>query len=222
MPTPTLPTLVVEIVSDIVCPWCFIGLRRFEKAAASLANRAVVEARFAPYRISPDVPAGGVPYREHLLGKFKSEKRIEEIWERVRGVGLQDGIAFAFDRQRTMPDTLPGHRLIRFAQETADAKTTHRLVEALFVAHFCDARDTGDATVLADLAEAAGLPREAAGAMLASDAYADDVYAEVKSWEMMGVTGVPAFVVERERGVSGAQPVETLVAFFEECLAARG
>ncbi len=217
--TDALPTLAVEIVSDLVCPWCFIGLRRFERAAAAVADRARVVPRFVPYRISPDVGPAGEDYRAHLLGKFKTEAKLGEVWARVADVGRADGITFAFESIARMPDSLPGHRLMQCAQAEGAPGVAQRLLGALFVAHFTDGRDTGDAAVLRALAVEAGLDGDRVDAVLASDAYGGEVFGEMKAMELLGVRGVPAFIVDRERGVSGAQPAETLVNFFDECIA---
>ncbi len=213
-----VPTLTIEIASDLVCPWCFVGKRRLDRAIERVAPRVTVKTRWLPFQLDPSVPRAGVDYKDNLVRKFGSAKRIEDAWARLTELGREDGIAFRFDAQKVMPHTITGHRLVAHAQSLDDASLTDRLVEGLFRAHFCDGRDTGNLDVLVDVAADAGLEREATRAMLLGDAHAAEVADEIAEVRALGISSVPTFIVDRRFGVAGAQPVETLEAVITRAL----
>jgi predicted DsbA family dithiol-disulfide isomerase len=197
--------LAIDVVSDVVCPWCFIGKRRLEQAMVTAGIPATI--RWRPYQLDPTIPPGGKSRREYLLAKFGSEDRIRQMQRRIETAGVEEGIEFAFDRIGVSPNTLDAHRLIRWAGE---ADLGDAVVEALFRAYFLDGRDIGDHQVLANIAASAGLGSEGAAARLASDQDAAAVRAEVEAAQRMGVTGVPTFILAGRYAVVGAQPAQDL------------
>ena len=199
--------LKVEVVSDVICPWCYIGKRRFEKALALV--EAEVELRWLPFQLNPDMPRQGMARAEYRARKFGSIERGRSLDARVAAEGEGEGIAFAFERIERTPNTLAAHRLIEIAQEQGRG---NGVVDALFRAYFEEARDIGDAAVLAEIAAAAGLAGWPGG---------DEkrVAALEASMRGLGISAVPTFIFDRRLGVSGAHPPESLAAAMREALA---
>jgi len=203
--------LAVDVVSDVVCPWCYIGKRKLEQALSELRVREPgieVAVRWHPFQLNPDLPAEGIPRSAYLDAKFGGGQRAAEIYARVRAVGESVGIAFDFERIELQPNTQTAHRLIAWAQQAADAEA---LVERLFRAYFIEGRFLGDAGELATLAEEAGFARDAAQALLASDRLRAEVDAEYREAQEAGITGVPFFIFNGRTAVSGAHDPQTLL-----------
>jgi predicted DsbA family dithiol-disulfide isomerase len=144
--------LTIEVVSDVVCPWCFIGMRRLERAIA-LVREGLPDfqyvLRWRPFFLNPDTPPEGEPYLPFLVQKFGGRERVDEIWQRIREVGTTLGIDYQFEKIQVRANTLNAHRLIHWAQERGDATA---LVERLFVAQFEQGENVSDAMVLGDIA----------------------------------------------------------------------
>jgi predicted DsbA family dithiol-disulfide isomerase len=211
------PPLSIDIVSDVVCPWCYIGKRRLEAALARRtsddAQRAQV--RWLAFQLNPDIPASGVDRRSYLEQKFGGPERAKQIYARVKAAGNEVGIPFDFERIARQPNTVNAHRLIAWAQDL-DLKASDALIERLFRAYFVDGIDIGDIDALADLAGDAGFDATAARAWLASDAGRAAIEAEERHSRALGVTGVPFFVFNQRLAVSGAQPPEVLLGAMEQ------
>ena len=210
--------LTIDIVSDVVCPWCYIGKRRLEAALANLRQarpELPVAIRWLPYFLNPDTPPQGEPYRPFLEAKFGGPEKLAETWARLREAGNSVGINFAFERIEKRANTLAAHRLIhRFqAENPGDPQA---LVAALFAAQFLDGRHVGDPEVLADIAAACGDDRQVAAAFLASDLYAQEVQAMAAQAGSMGISGVPFFIFNGKLAVSGAQPPAVLLDAMDQ------
>ncbi len=207
-PDPDLP--IVDVVSDVVCPWCYVGKRHLESALAALAEAGepVPAVRWHPYELNPGLPAEGVDRREYLERKFGGPARAAQVYERVRRAGTQAGIAFDFERIALQPNTRDAHRLVAWGQTRGDAGP---LVERLFRAYFVEGRFVGSHEVLADLAAEAGEDRDAALEFLASGVGRDEVAQAEARAATLGITGVPFFIVDGRYGLSGAQPAEAFV-----------
>jgi predicted DsbA family dithiol-disulfide isomerase len=197
--------LAIDVVSDVVCPWCFIGKRRLERALAS--SRVPATIRWHPYQLDPTIPTGGKSRRDYLVAKFGSEDRIRQLQRNIETVGAAEGIDFAFDRIAVAPNTLDAHRLIRWAGEAGAAD---QVVEALFRAYFLEGRNIGDREVLADIAASCGMKRDEVAQRLASDEALAAVRTSVQAAQQLGVTGVPTFILAGRYAVVGAQPADTL------------
>lgn len=203
--------LTVEVVSDVVCPWCRIGKAHLDAALAAWAVQQPerpVQVRWHPYFLAPDLPTGGVPYHDFMRRKFGSQAAVDALFARVLAAAPARLPAFRFDRIAQRPNTLAAHRLIDAAQQrrgNADA-----IVTALFEAFFVEGRDVGDLDTLAELAAAAGEDRNATRALLQSDAGVAEVRASAAA--LAGVGGVPLFVVAGGRPLAGAVPAEQLLA----------
>jgi predicted DsbA family dithiol-disulfide isomerase len=202
--------LVIEIASDVVCPWCYIGKRRMEKALALLDGKVQPDIRWLPFELNPDMPAGGMPRAAYREAKFGSVERGRELDARVAAEGRGEGIAFAFERIERTPNTRAAHQLIDLAQSQGKAGP---VVDALFRAYFEEARDIGDAAVLAAIATAHGVSG------WPGQANATGVAENEESVRRLGISAVPTFIFERKFGVSGAHPPETLAASIREALA---
>jgi len=199
------PELRIDVVSDVVCPWCYVGKRRLEQAMELLPG-VRTEVFWRPFQLDGTIPKGGIPRAEYLARKFGSDK-ARDMYARLEGVGRNVGINFAFERIKVSPNTLDAHRLIRWAQMAGgQADVTERLFDLFFT----QGADIGDPDVLADLATEFGLEREVAERLLAGDSDLAEVQAEIETAQRIGVQGVPFFIFNSTIAVSGAQPAEVL------------
>ena len=207
---PAAAPLYVDIVSDVVCPWCYIGKRKLEAALARLGTGPdqVATVRWHPFELNPDLPIRGMPRAAYLQAKFGGAASADAIYARVRAVGAEVDIPFAFELIRVQPNTLAAHRLIAWAQQRGDADA---LVERLFRAYFTEGRPIGEVDELVALAADAALPAEEARAMLLSDGYKSEVEAECGEAREAGISGVPFFIFNGRTAVSGAHDPETLL-----------
>jgi predicted DsbA family dithiol-disulfide isomerase len=194
-----MKTLAIEVASDVVCPWCYIGKRRLEKALALLKGEFRVEVRWLPFQLNPDLPSDGIPRAEYRKAKFGSLERSKQMDARVIAEGKGEGIEFAFDRMETQPNTTQAHRLIGLAQEQG---LGNEVVNALFNAHFEQGRKIGDPEVLAEIAAQCGVQ--------GWPGKAPDVSGLEEEVRELGISGVPTFIFERRHGISGAYPPEQL------------
>ena len=203
----------MEIYSDIVCPWCFIGKRRLEQAieTAGYANRAHVTWR--PFQLNPTMPKSGMDRRAYLDAKFGGAEARRAIEERLAKAGEADGIVFAFDRIERTPNTFEAHRLMWRAQQH---RKQDDLAEALFHAYFSEGRDIGDGQTLVDIAAEIGLHRDEARQFLASDQGVEEVRTEEAAGHRLGIQGVPYFVLNGSVSISGAQPPDIFVSALQQ------
>jgi predicted DsbA family dithiol-disulfide isomerase len=211
--------LAIDIVSDVVCPWCYIGMRRLGIALTELGRaepELQLRMRWHPFQLNPELPEEGVERRSYLEAKFGGPERAAEIYARVRAAGDSVGIPFDFDRIAVQPNTCDAHRLIGWAQAQADANP---LVERLFRAYFLEGRDIGDRAGLAELAGEAGFDVAAAAAFLDSDVGIAEIEAADRRAREMGIGGVPFFVFNEHLAVSGAQTPDVLLAAIAQARA---
>lgn len=201
----------VDIVSDVICPWCYIGKRRLEKAL-TLRPHLALETNWRPFQLNPDMPAEGIERRAYLAAKFGAAAHAVRIYANVTEAGASVDIPFAFDRIQRTPNTRDAHRLIRHAaaQDRADA-----VVEALFRAYFTAGRDIGDRKVLAEIAGETGLDAAETSEWLASPAELEQVLAEDRGARRLGINAVPCFIFEGQYAVSGAQDPEFFLPVFD-------
>jgi predicted DsbA family dithiol-disulfide isomerase len=192
----------LEIASDVICPWCYIGKRRLEKALGLLKNELTPRISWLPFQLNPGMAKEGVPRAEYRKAKFGSLERSRQLDARVIAEGRSEGIEFAFDRIERTPNTTQAHRLIALAENQGP------VVDALFRAYFEEAKDIGDPAVLADIAAQCGVkgwPEQA-----------PDVSALEEEVRAMGISAVPTFIFDRRSGISGAYPAETLAGAIRE------
>ena len=200
-------SITVDVVSDVVCPWCFIGQKRLDKAIA--AADVEVHVRWRPFQLDATIPPGGMDRRQYMLGKFGSEERIQQIHARIEPLGKAEGIHFAFDAIKVAANTLDAHRVIRWAG-AAGEDVQNRLVRRLFQLNFEEGANLGDHAVLAKAAGEAGMDASVVETLLPTDADVDAVSNEIATASRMGITGVPCFLLEGKYAVMGAQDADTL------------
>lgn len=208
----------IEIYSDLVCPWCFIGKRRMEEAleTGGYANRAHIAWR--PFQLNPTMQKSGTDRRSYLEAKFGGAEARRAMEERVAKAGEADGIVFAFDRIDRTPNTFDAHRAMWFAQQWGKQD---ELAEALFHAYFTEGRDIGDRHVLVKVAAETGLDGDEVRQFLASDQGIEEVRTEEAAGHRMGIRGVPYFVLNGRYAISGAQPPDILVSALQKAEAER-
>lgn len=200
-------SITVDVVSDVVCPWCFIGQKRLDKAIA--AADIEVHVRWRPFQLDPTIPPGGMDRRQYMLGKFGSEERIQQIHARIEPLGEAEGIHFAFGAIKVAANTLDAHRVIRWAGAAGD-DVQNRLVRRLFQLNFEEGANIGDHAVLVKAAGEAGMDASVVETLLPTDADVEAVRNEITTASRMGITGVPCFLLEGKYAVMGAQDADTL------------
>ncbi|MCU0987030.1 MAG: DsbA family oxidoreductase [Acetobacteraceae bacterium] len=203
-------TLSLTVVSDAICPWCWIGKRRLDQALEELARtdpELSFSVAFFPFMLNPDMPEEGVARAEYRIAKFGSLERSRELDARVAEAGGAAGLAFRHDLMARTPNTTNAHRLSRFA---AEAGCQPAVMEAIFRAYFQEGRDIGDGATLAAIAAEAGMDGVAIAARLATGEAREEVQAEAAAASRAGISGVPTFVLNRHVLFSGAQAPETI------------
>jgi predicted DsbA family dithiol-disulfide isomerase len=202
------PTISIDIVSDVVCPWCYIGQKRMRKALLAVPE-IDVEIRWRPYQLDPTIPPQGRDRREYMLAKFGSEARLRDMHARIVPLGEAVGIDFDFEAITVSPNTLDVHRVIRWAQNAGDG-VQDRLVQRLFSGYFELGENIGDHHILVEAARLSGMDPTIVQALLPTDADRDTVAEEVSTASRMGITGVPCFLLEGKYAVMGAQDADVL------------
>ncbi len=203
-------TLLIEIASDVICPWCYIGKRRLEKALAALDGEVEARIEWLPFQLNPGMPEGGMARADYRRQKFGSLEKGRALDARVAQEGAGEGIAFAFERMQRTPNTVAAHRLIGLAQKQGKAGA---VVDALFRAYFEEAKDIGDPAVLQSIAEQAGVTGQP------DEGVVRDVEEKEERVRDYGISGVPTFIFNRTSGLSGAYPPEQLAQAIREAAA---
>lgn len=201
----------IDVVFDTICPWCFIGKHRIERALAS-RPKVRAEFRWRPFLLNPDMPDEGMDYAFYLERKFGSSYRVQRIQSAIVQAGESEGIAFNFDTVRRIPRSVNSHRLIQWAAESGRQS---ELVEAVFRAYFVGAQDIGSIAVLCDIAASCGLDRKAAANYLHGPAGYASVEAENGRVHRLGVGGIPCYIIDGHYAVSGAQEPDMLARLID-------
>lgn len=220
-----IPSIVasmrIEIFSDVICPWCFIGKRRFETAISRLKDRGVdvqVDYSFRPFQLDPTAPTDSpTPAKDAYAKKFGGPERATEILDHVTSVAAQDNITFNMDIA-VRANTFLAHRLLSYALKQHGTAVQIPLKERIMDAYFTDGKNIGDIDVLADCAESAGIDRLVAHTFLSGDEFVDEVRSEIAEAAEYGVTAVPTFVINGQWSVPGAQDVEMFERIIERIL----
>ncbi len=211
-------TLHIEMVSDLVCPWCWVGLRRL-KGAMALVPDLDVEVLFRPFELDPTIPAGGTDYKAYMKSRFGSDQsrdRANQMRDALIQYGEEEGIPFDFDRITRRPISFDAHRLVYWAQGQSLGMQAK---EALFEAYFAKGLDIGDHQVLITLASEIGLDANIVSDLLASDADVETTRQEQSLFRQMGISGVPTFIALRQIAVQGAESSEKLARFLNTAAA---
>jgi predicted DsbA family dithiol-disulfide isomerase len=218
MPDPAREPVTIDVVSDVVCPWCFIGKSRLEKALA-LKPDIPVEVRFHPYFLNPWVPREGMARADYLTTKFGSPEGYGQIAQRVKAAAAAEGLTYASEKMARQPNTLDCHRLIRWAGEIGKAAA---MKQRLMDLYFTDGADLSDADVLVRAAADVGLNADEVRTRLASEHDVDAVEAQAKAASEAGINGVPFFILAGRFAVSGAQEPEYLADAIARAAAEAG
>ncbi|MBN8898402.1 MAG: DsbA family oxidoreductase, partial [Rhodospirillales bacterium] len=184
---PPKARLAIEIVHDLVCPWCYLGVRRLMRTLRRRPD-LLYELTWRPFLLNPDMPRGGMSRPDYVIRKFGGEDRARRLYSSIAEIGRAEGMLFRFDRIRRTPSSVDAHRLVRFAARVGRADA---MVEALFSAHFTDGHDIGDHAVLAAIAAACGLDPLPVRRFLAPEEEADSVHADKLRSHRLGINGVP-------------------------------
>ncbi|WP_415716800.1 DsbA family oxidoreductase [Roseibium sp.] len=203
-----MPPLTVDVVSDVMCPWCFIGKRRLEAALRSVPQLDV-HVRWHPFQLDATLPKTGKDRQQYLSDKFGGLERAAAIYSNIRAAGLEEGIDFTFDDIKLSPNTLDCHRLILWSR--AD-KLQDEVVERLFKAYFLDGEDLTKAETLVRISDEAGMESDLVEHLLGTETDLDKVEAGIQKAQESGVTGVPCFIIDGRFVLAGAEKPETIAA----------
>lgn len=201
------PKLNLDVIVDVVCPWCFLGKRRLDAAIAELDDLDI-EVRYRPFQLDPSIPAEGIEREEYVIGKFGSADALDEAHARLFALGADVGITYAFDLIEKTPNTLDAHRLVRWAAEEGLGDP---MIERLFSLFFEEGADLTSTDTLVAAAEEIGLDGDEVTMKIEDGADLEAVKADIAHAGRMGITGVPTVIVENKFAISGAQTSEVLV-----------
>lgn len=214
-------TVLIEMVSDLVCPWCWLGLRRLDAAIEQIGDELDVHVVYRPYQLDPTVPLEGMDYKAYMTSKFGGtgdsaeaearKDRFSEMRSALEDYGKAEGIPFQFSGITRRPNTLNAHRLVRWAQ---GQDRGHAAKEALFNAYFTDHRDIGDLGVLSDIASEIGLDRALVTDLLNGPADIEATAKEEAFYRQLGIGGVPTYIANQKVAAQGAEDTEKLVKFI--------
>ena len=203
---PAKARLQIEIVHDLVCPWCYLGIRRLFRTMRRRPDM-IYELTWRPFLLNPDMPRSGMSRADYVIRKFGGEDRARRLYGSITEIGTAEGVAFRFDRIRRTPSSVDAHRLVRFAARYGRGR---EVVEALFAAHFSDGHDIGDFGVLRAVGLSCGLDAIEVLSFLNSDNDVDAVHADNLRAHRLGINGVPCFVVAGRHAIAGAQEPEVI------------
>jgi predicted DsbA family dithiol-disulfide isomerase len=205
--------ITIDVISDVVCPWCYIGKRRLEKAVDQLKDQYEFDIHYHPFELNPAVPKKGYNQKVYLSEKFGGMERYEQLTARVTGVAADEGITFRYDLQNISPNTFDAHRIVWYAGQEGKQLAT---VEAFFKAYFTDGVDLSKKENLVTVAVAAGLNKEKVERLLETEEGTLEIKKEYAFNQNAGVTGVPFYIINNKYAVSGAQPADVFVDALEE------
>jgi predicted DsbA family dithiol-disulfide isomerase len=207
--------LVIEVVFDFVCPWCYLGVRRLSFLLARRQDLDV-DLSWRPFLLNPDMPRSGMSRADYMIRKFGAEDRARRLYASIAELGAAEGIEFNFTAIRRTPNSVDAHRLVR---EAARYGVADRLVQRIFAAHFVEGLDIGSHAILASLAVQQGMDQEEVEAFLSSGEGTEFVHAENLHAHRLGINGVPCFLIDGEHAIAGAQEGEVLERLVDLALA---
>ncbi len=205
--------LRIEIYSDVICPWCYVGKRRLERALGQLDDRVKAQISWRPFQLNPTMPEEGMDRALYLKAKFGSLDAFGQMKEHLLAAGVEEQIPFAFETVLRTPNTFTGHRLIWYAEQQG---CQDAVVESLFRGYFTEGADIGSVPVLGQLAGRAGLDATAVESFLRSEEGATEVKAEETAGRRLGIRGVPYFVLNGSLSLSGAQSPDVFLSAFQQ------
>jgi predicted DsbA family dithiol-disulfide isomerase len=203
----------IEVYSDIVCPWCYVGKRRLERALAQLNGGAQARITWRPFQLNPTMPLDGMDRATYLKAKFGSLEAFGQMKEQLLAAGADEQIPFAFEKIQRTPSTFAAHRLVWYAEQQGKQDA---MVEALFRGYFLEGKNIGDVKTLTHVAAEAGLDRTETEEFLESENGVVEVKAEEAVGRQLGIRGVPYFVFNGRLSISGAQPPDIMVSAIQQ------
>lgn len=206
--------IMIDVIADIVCPWCFLGRKRLEKAI-TLLPEFDINVHWKPFQLSPEIPQQGKPYQEHMRAILGNRDAVDEAERTLIALGEEDGIAFDFSAIARMPNTLDAHRVIYWAAQDENG-VQDALVGELFSRFFEQGQDIGKAEILVEAAAAAGMKARVVEKLLTTDIDRDTIQQDITGAHYIGVRGVPCFIVDKKFVVMGAQPIELLADAIQQ------
>ncbi len=209
--------VLIDILFDPICPWCYIGKRRLDEAI-SQRPEIQVKRRWQPFLLNPEMPSEGLDRTAYLVRKFGSEERVRRVYGAIEEAGLSVEIDFAFERIKQTPNTVDAHRVVRFADQYGKADVT---AEMLFNRYFIDGDNIGDSKILLDIAKQLDLDLKSLAAYLDSDQDIDLIYEKNARAHRMGINGVPSYLFNEHLAISGAQEPPVLVRLLDAALASK-
>ncbi|MFM2487008.1 DsbA family oxidoreductase [Celerinatantimonas yamalensis] len=208
--------LDIQFISDVMCPWCVVGLGNLNKALTQLADKVDTQLSFQPFELNPDMPAEGQGFQEHIIEKYGvSKEQSEQNRLQIKARGKEVGFDFNFTDQSRMQNTFDAHRLLHWAQVEGKQAA---LKMALFTAHFTHNQNVNNYTVLAHLAATVGLDKKAAQSVLENGQYADEVRQKEAFWRQNSISSVPTIIINNKYAITGGQPVASFKQLIEEIL----
>jgi predicted DsbA family dithiol-disulfide isomerase len=204
-----MKTIKIDIVSDVVCPWCYLGKARLEAALGQMKD-VTAEINWRPYQLDPTIPRGGVDRKKYMEAKFGTGPRLGEVHKQLEGFGREVGIRYEFDAIKVAPNTMDAHRLIRWAAQ-AGAGIQGKVVDRLFKLYFTEGADIGNHAVLIKAGSENGMDKAIIEALLPTDAEEAGVIGEIATSKQLGISGVPCFIFNQKYAVSGAQTPDILI-----------
>ncbi|SFK61379.1 DsbA family oxidoreductase [Falsiroseomonas stagni] len=204
--SPPRARLQIDVVFDLVCPWCFLGTRRLRRTLRARPDIAA-DITWRPFLLNPDIAPGGVPRQDYIVRKFGGEDRARRLHATIAELGRGEGLIFNFDLIRRIPPSLDAHRLVRLADQHGVAADA---VDTLFQAYFCEGQDIGDIAVLASIGATLGMDEGASRRLLSGPAEVEAVHADNLRAHRLGINGVPCFVVQGRHAIAGAQEPEVI------------
>jgi predicted DsbA family dithiol-disulfide isomerase len=201
----------IDLFSDVICPWCFIGKRRLERALKIRSNPRV-DINWRAFQLNPDMPKNGIAREQYIEAKFGGPERAQGIYDNIRRVGETEGLEFRFDKIKRTPNTILAHRLISWSKHL---KISDLIVESLFKAYFFEGLDIGSIETLIELLEELEINTEAFKSYIKTDNGLDEVSDETRFAYENGITGVPCFIFDKKYSVSGAQEPEAFFPLFD-------
>lgn len=201
----------VDVVSDVVCPWCYIGKRRLEKAMAQLADQYEFDVEYHPFELNPSMPIEGANQKMYLTKKFGSAQRYEQITQHVTEVAATEGLRFDFSKQEVAPNTRAMHAIIAFAKTKGKQLETK---EAYLKAYFTDGVDLSNPHNILAIAESVGLKKEEVRDVVSNPKALEQIAVAENHMQKLGISGVPFYIINNQHGLSGAQPTDVFKDVF--------
>lgn len=210
------PSVTIDVISDVMCPWCYIGKTNLDEAIAK-AEDIDIQVTWRPYQLDSSLPKEGMDRAEYLNNKFGGEAGANQVYGRIRDAGKALGIAFNFEDMKVSPNTLDAHRLILWAGGQSP-EVQNKIVERLFEVFFLEGGHIGQDDILVEIAKEAGMDGNIVDGLLKSDEDKERVSKDIDHAREMGVTGVPCFIVDNKFAVMGAQPADQIFAAIEHAI----